>query len=914
MAESSQAGHQYLNVQNYDSRIHMGNVNNYGESSDERTLRAILESLSYPDMKDRRNELAEAHKGTFEWTFLEGKTEFVKSRSFYGHGSKEYLEIDMNFKTWLEAKNQGLFCIVGKPGSGKSTFMYAPRRHLRGCDMITDSTQRKSLATHPDLEKILKKWADSNVLILADHYFWILGTTMQKTFEGLLRHLLHSVLHTLSHPDVSANLEALRRICGPRWSSINKHKAWSCTELKEMLSRLSSMANLKTFFLVDALDEFEPQDDLGSLADGILWMSRLPNTKLCVSCRHWEVLTRKFGQSPTISLDQLTCHDMELYVGHKLKSAEAETDSKLGFHDKSPSTRNFVRHVVISAEGVFLWIELALKAICSEIRKGKDLEQLKETMFRFPVNLNDYLRRLIFNRIGRTQQNILDTAAALKLAMVISLDVKSDRTQLPCTQSFCNFWLLSKGYLKSGFTWTDPIDASQLDQERMVRHTANFLHEACKDLFMISVDSSGKVNVDFSHRTVFDFLCERSNLEFLKEYAPGHFSNNNFASKLAEFRCICLLSDDQADCRRSLDVLDEALKVQVDGRQPFDADWFSAIESLTLKHIKMKCTCFGLRHVPSSNFATYCIQAKRHQFLIESTAIMPHHVFGLSNYGVPNMLESLLLVATKADIDDPGMILLCHLLERGCQSHSFVDKWQYQSEQNISVRERTYWEALLSDVYIRLHRDNGEEPQEDNTEHDSGALQKDRAIAIIELLLHHGADPSCRPCITDHKKHQVIDPDCRHVTLSEIFERIFSPEERLSLQRALADVITASTHRVLRRNQHRRAMRSFITSENAFTTSLVKAEVSPKRRRDGLFEWQDHQEAFLECMLALPELGSLGKQQRCRCYQGIDPSGLVTWCVDCQAVSFICINCFPLSPSELPPREHPCEAFPGMPT
>lgn len=183
MAESSQAGHQYSNVQNYDSQIHIGNVYNYGETSDERTLRAILESLSYPGMEDRRNALAEAHKGTFEWTFLEGKTEFVKSRYFYGHGSKEYREtenIDMNFKTWLEAENRGLFCIVGKPGSGKSTFMSAASGHLRGCDMTTDSTQRKSLATHPDLEKILKKWADSNVLILADHYFWILGTTMQK--------------------------------------------------------------------------------------------------------------------------------------------------------------------------------------------------------------------------------------------------------------------------------------------------------------------------------------------------------------------------------------------------------------------------------------------------------------------------------------------------------------------------------------------------------------------------------------------------------------------------------------------------------------------------------------------------------------------------------------------------------------
>lgn len=230
-----------------------------------------------------------------------------------------------------------------------------------------------------------------------------------------------------------------------------------------MLSQLSSMADLKTFFLIDALDEFELQDDLGSLAEEILWMARLPNIKLCVSCRCWQVFIRKFGQAPTISLDQLTYHDMELYVTDRLANAEAETGPKLGSHDNAPSIRNFVQNVVKSPQGVFLWTELALKAICSEIRKGKDLEQLNQAMSTFPINLNDYLRELISNRIEKTHQNILDTAATLKLAMVIAVHAMPDVLQLPHARSFRNFWLLSKGYLKSSFTWTDPIDASQLD-------------------------------------------------------------------------------------------------------------------------------------------------------------------------------------------------------------------------------------------------------------------------------------------------------------------------------------------------------------------------------------------------------------------------------------------------------------------
>lgn len=147
MAEPSQAGHHYSDVQNYGGQNHMGNVYNYGETSDERNLHAILESLSYPGMEDRRNALAGAHEGTFKWTFLEGKTDFVKSRWFDEHDSGEYLEtepIDMNFKTWLEAENQGLFCIVGKPGSGKSTLMYA----LGECPHDRDETANSTQGSH----------------------------------------------------------------------------------------------------------------------------------------------------------------------------------------------------------------------------------------------------------------------------------------------------------------------------------------------------------------------------------------------------------------------------------------------------------------------------------------------------------------------------------------------------------------------------------------------------------------------------------------------------------------------------------------------------------------------------------------------------------------------------------------------
>jgi hypothetical protein len=346
---------------------------------------------------------------------------------------------------------------------------------------------RKHLTTDVGVNKSLENWARGTQLIRTEHFFWITGGHLQKSHGGLLRHLLHSALLSMQPSNGNDALELAKYVCGLRWFSSQRHRPWGHEELYKMLARLIEHSDAKFFFLVDALDECEPQDRLGELVAGLSSTSQSSKVKLCISCRPWSPFVLQFQHAIILHLDQMTYHDMKLYVERRLANVGVESETRSEFQIKTRTRRasHLIETIVRNAEGVFLWTELVVQALCSELRKGRQFEDLERTLTEFPVGLDEYFQHLIIDRVPRTRRNGSDTAAALMLALTIAQGHGS--TTLPRPHSFLNFWLLKSGRLAPGFPstgheneWFDPKGT-----ERMLRQTKDFLEETCKELLVV---------------------------------------------------------------------------------------------------------------------------------------------------------------------------------------------------------------------------------------------------------------------------------------------------------------------------------------------------------------------------------------------------------------------------------------------
>jgi hypothetical protein len=110
---------------------------------------SLIHSLRFPAMRNRHEEINEAHQRTFSWIF---------------QPPQEHTRPWDDFPNWLR-NDTDIYWINGKAGSGKSTLMR----------YIFDS---------PKTSEHLKSWAGYAELDVAGFFFWNSGSIEQRSQSG----------------------------------------------------------------------------------------------------------------------------------------------------------------------------------------------------------------------------------------------------------------------------------------------------------------------------------------------------------------------------------------------------------------------------------------------------------------------------------------------------------------------------------------------------------------------------------------------------------------------------------------------------------------------------------------------------------------------------------------------------------
>lgn len=327
------------------------------EAAEERLLQvcqqSVLDLIWFRSMDDRKDGVAPPYSKTLEWALKPPHTE---------------VEWD-DLSKWFRSES-GIYWLSGKAGSGKSTLM-------------------KYLYNHEDTTILLNQWAGSSQLTVGSFFFWNLGTTEQRSQDGLSRAILYQVLH--AEPSLIPVLlprlwqETLRGYQGELDPPFRG-------ELLTAFETLTSNSQLQRHFcfFIDGLDEC-----VGNYLDGIMFVKELcrnPQIKVLVSSRPIPLCVDSFSCMPKLQLEDLSRNDISNYV-HDIVGSHPYMASLLA---SDPVNSNVILQELINkAAGVFLWVVLACRSVLAGFAAHDSIQELCHRVDDLPPELEELFRHML---------------------------------------------------------------------------------------------------------------------------------------------------------------------------------------------------------------------------------------------------------------------------------------------------------------------------------------------------------------------------------------------------------------------------------------------------------------------------------------------------------------------------------------
>jgi hypothetical protein len=352
----------------------------------------------------------------------------------------------------------------------------------------------KFLATEDRTKNLLASWARSDECIIATFFFWHAGTEMQKSQIGLLRSLLIQLV----------------RQCPESAEEILDDKiimSWTSDTLIETIRTILQHRKGSTKFclFIDGLDEYS-----GEFADIIGLLDNLvvsKNVKLCVSSRPHNAFQRHYGEDTRrqLAVQRLTHNDISRFASDRLQSS--------GFFDSlreqdPKGCDKLVGEITRKAEGVFLWVSLAVRSLLRGLDNDDDLALLHQRLNEFPETLDGFFRRMFYD---------IESVYKVQAARILLAACHYNGPLALYTPIFIANEVSNPDYAAQKSITFSEDPGSDTDVKDVKRR----LHARCGDILEVVSAVHG---VSFCHRTAYDWLHQTFMQEILREKAGVGFN------------------------------------------------------------------------------------------------------------------------------------------------------------------------------------------------------------------------------------------------------------------------------------------------------------------------------------------------------------------------------------------------------
>ncbi|QGI92139.1 hypothetical protein CEK26_005208 [Fusarium fujikuroi] len=500
--DSARENHEWTHT-----HIYVTDPETSGLETEEKLKDQFAESLYFPEINSRKNNLNHEAPSTFQWIFdtnrrcthkrsstadhkdlkkspvrearmiwitedgrpfrdcaLEDEDSDSGDNSKFAGLSRSEAKWD-SFTDWL-LSGTPIYWISGNPGSGKSTLM-------------------KYLSEHTRTSGHLARWQRNTVLL--SHFFWKPGTQMQQSFKGLLCSLLYDLLSKDPEIfDIARNVFTKTR----RLSTSD----WNEDDLRRILLDYCQKSSKPVCIFVDGLDEAFPGKDMLAIVQFLkLLASPGSHVKVCVSSRPERLFRLHFEDCPYLRMHDLTKLDIAKYSEHAMGESTLLDPDDQEIYD-------LALEIAKSSNGIFLWAVIATQSLIRGINNGDSKEQISERLKSMPQDLmnlyRDILSRSVMDRPIYQQQ----IALILNVVLGCSWSPWSPTTTLMLTMSMDSE--LVDSYVVRG----DAMRLSELEMK--VKRTKDIVETALLGILEVKCRSRKFEEVVFLHRSVEDFLLD----------------------------------------------------------------------------------------------------------------------------------------------------------------------------------------------------------------------------------------------------------------------------------------------------------------------------------------------------------------------------------------------------------------------